>query len=106
MSVVPTFAPSMMASAGARSTAPPVTKEAVIRPVAVLLCRRAVTTMPARKAKKRLRSAVPSRLRRSDPGPYTSTVDHMQAPQQQCDTAHKVQKDNAAQLFLLSFGRL
>ena len=37
MTVVPTLAPSMTASAGIRSTSPPAANEVTISPVAVLL---------------------------------------------------------------------
>ena len=48
ISVVPTLAPSMMASAGTRLTMPSAASEAVISPVAVLLCSSAVKPRPAR----------------------------------------------------------
>ena len=67
MSVVPTLAPSITARAGTKSTWPAVTKEAVINPVAVLLCSSAVTNIPAKNAKKRLRSARPMNRLRSAP---------------------------------------
>jgi hypothetical protein len=57
ISVVPTFAPSMTARAGTRSTRPPAANAVVINPVAVLLWRRAVTPRPAKKALNRLPSA-------------------------------------------------
>ena len=63
MSVVPTLAPSMTARAGTRSTRPLAAKPVTIRPVAVLLCNRAVTPIPAKKALKRFRSALPRKLR-------------------------------------------
>ena len=47
----------MIANAGTNSTEPPVTNDAVINPVAVLLCKMAVTTMPARNAANLLRRA-------------------------------------------------
>ena len=65
--VVPTFAPSMIASAGTRATRPSPANEAVISPVAVLLCSTAVSPSPAAKAVKRLPSAVDSRCRSSEP---------------------------------------
>jgi hypothetical protein len=57
ISVVPTFAPSMTASAGMRSTSPPAANAVTISPVAVLLWRIEVTPKPARKAFNRLPSA-------------------------------------------------
>src|SRR4029079_9998069 len=66
MRVVPTFAPSMIASAGTRATRPSPANEAVISPVAVLLCSTAVSPSPAAKAVKRLPSAVDSRCRSSE----------------------------------------
>lgn len=69
--VVPTLAPSMMARAGTRSTVPPLTKEAVMSPVAVLLCMSAVTNIPAPNAQNRLRSARPRNLRKLEPNART-----------------------------------
>ncbi|MCY1403863.1 hypothetical protein D3C76_1276080 [compost metagenome] len=54
ISAVPTSAPSMMASAGVSVISPWPTKEVTNMAVALLLCTRAVTTMPATKAKGRL----------------------------------------------------
>ncbi len=67
MSVVPTLAPSMTASAGTRSTAPASVSDVVINAVAREDCSAAVTPSPARKAWKRVRSPWPSRRRRSLP---------------------------------------
>ena len=67
ISVVPTFAPSMIASAGTRPSIPSAVNELVIRAVAVLLWRSAVRPIPAAKAVKRLLSAFPSSRRRSGP---------------------------------------
>src|SRR5665213_1228780 len=67
ISVVPTLAPSMIASAGTRLTRPSAAKELVIRAVAVLLCNSAVMPMPAAKAAKRFFSARVSSTRRSGP---------------------------------------
>ena len=58
ISVVPTLAPSMIASAGTRLTTPSAQSEAVISPVAVLDCSSAVSPSPAAKALKRLPSAL------------------------------------------------
>jgi hypothetical protein len=66
-SVVPTLAPSMIASAGTRLTRPSVVNELVISAVAVLLCNSAVKPTPAPKAEKRFRNAPPSSVRRSEP---------------------------------------
>ena len=57
ISVVPTLAPSMTASAGTSWTSPPAAKAVTMSPVAVLLWRTAVTPSPARKARNRLPSA-------------------------------------------------
>ena len=67
ISVVPTLAPSMMASAGTRLTTPSAASEAVISPVAVLDCSSAVRPRPAAKALKRLPSALLKVRRRSGP---------------------------------------
>ena len=67
ISVVPTLAPSMMASAGTRLTSPSEVNELVISAVAVLLWSRAVRPRPAPKAVKRLLSAFASNRRRSGP---------------------------------------
>ena len=67
ISVVPTLAPSMMASAGTRLTSPSEVNELVISAVAVLLWSRAVRPRPAPKAVKRLRRALASSRRRSGP---------------------------------------
>jgi hypothetical protein len=67
MRVVPTLAPSMMASAGTRLTSPSAASDVVISPVAVLLCSSAVRSMPAPNALKRLFSALPRKRRRSWP---------------------------------------
>ena len=65
--VVPTLAPSMMASAGTRLTRPSDVKELVISAVAVLLWSRAVRPRPAAKAVKRLLRPFASSMRRSGP---------------------------------------
>jgi hypothetical protein len=67
ISVVPTLAPSMIASAGTRLTRPSVVKELVMSAVAVLLWSKAVRPRPAAKAVKRLLSALPSNWRISGP---------------------------------------
>ena len=67
ISVVPTFAPSMIARAGTRSTRPSAASELVIRAVAVLLWRRAVSPVPAAKAAKRFFSALAKNHRKSGP---------------------------------------
>ena len=97
ISVVPTLAPSMMASAGTRLTSPSDVNELVISAVAVLLWSRAVRPRPARKR----REAVAQRLgqQQSQVGPeraQDSAVDHVQAPQQQRDAAHQVEKNQAS----------
>ena len=55
--VVPTLAPSMIAKAGTRATIPSEANEAVISPVAVLLCKIAVRPRPATNAENRLPNA-------------------------------------------------
>ena len=67
ISVVPRLAPSMIASAGTSATSPSAANELVIRAVAVLLCKRAVSPRPAAKAEKRSFSAFDSSRRRSGP---------------------------------------
>ena len=96
MSVVPTLAPSMIGERRHQLTTPPAANDAVISPVAVLLCRSAVTPTPAAKARKRLRE------RRAEEAPQVgaegaddAAVDHVQAPQQQRHAAHEVEKDDA-----------
>ena len=103
ISVVPTLAPSMMASAGTRLTSPSDVNELVIRAVAVLLWSSAVRPRPAAKAVKRLLR----RLCQQQPqvGPeraQDSAVDHMQAPQQQRHAAHQVEKNHGSHARLLS----
>src|SRR5208282_3023066 len=51
--VLPRLAPSMTASAGARSSAPRAVNEVAISPVAVLLCSTAVTASPTSTARRR-----------------------------------------------------
>ncbi|MNT07091.1 hypothetical protein D3C72_1417810 [compost metagenome] len=72
ISAVPTSAPSMMASAGASSIRPWATKELTSSAVALLLCTRAVTPMPAAKASGRRRTLRLSRRRRL--APYTRRI--------------------------------
>ena len=67
ISVVPTLAPSMIASAGTRLTRPSAVNELVIKAVAVELWSRAVRPMPAANAAKRFFSALASSARRSGP---------------------------------------
>ncbi len=81
MSVVPTLAPSMMASAGTRATSPLAVKEVAMRAAAVLLWRMAVTSTPESMALTRLRSAVESRRRRSEPKARTMPLCTMCRPQ-------------------------
>ncbi|MNF73513.1 hypothetical protein D3C84_555160 [compost metagenome] len=72
ISAVPTSAPSMMASAGASSISPWATKELTSSAVALLLCTRAVTPIPAAKASGRRRTLRLSRRRRL--APYTRRI--------------------------------
>ena len=67
ISVVPTLAPSMIASAGTSATRPSAANELAISAVAVLLCNSAVRPRPAANAVKRLRSAFDNSRRRSAP---------------------------------------
>ena len=67
ISVVPTLAPSMMASAGTRLTRPSAASEVVISPVAVLDCNGADEPRPATNAVKRLRSALSRKRRKFSP---------------------------------------
>jgi len=74
----------MTASAGTSAPSPLAENEVTIRPVAVLLCRSAVTTSPGKKGGE----SVPKRYRQQPPkvGPkcaYDAAADHVQAPQQQ-----------------------
>ena len=80
ISVVPTLAPSMIASAGMRPTTPSAASEAVISPVAVLDCRSAVSPSPAAKADKRLPSALPRKRRRSGPNARNTPLRTMCRP--------------------------
>ena len=77
---------------------PPVTKDAVIRPVAVLLCSSAVTADAGGEREE----AVAQRRPQEAPQvgaerPDDPAVDHVQAPQQQRHAAHQVEKDHALQ---------
>ena len=65
--LVPTSAPSMMASAEAVLTMPREANEAAINAVAVLLCSSMVMPSPVENAVKRLRMLRPSARRRSAP---------------------------------------
>ena len=96
ISVVPRFAPSMIASAGTRPTSPSAVNELVIRPVAVLLWSSAVRPTPAVNAVNRFCSALarPRRQIRTE-STENSAVDHMQAPQQQRHATHQVEKNQA-----------
>ena len=69
--------------------------DAVISAVAVLLCSSVVRPSPAAKAANRLPSAFDSRWRRSEPNARRMPrLHHVQAPQQQRDAAHQVEKDH------------
>src|SRR5579862_1189233 len=86
ISVVPTLAPSITASAGIRSTSPPAAKPVTIRPVAVLLWTSAVTPMPARNAFARLPSADPRKDRSRAPKARCTPVCTMWTPQRRSAT--------------------
>ncbi|MCY1176180.1 hypothetical protein D9M73_164420 [compost metagenome] len=81
ISAVPTSAPSMMASAGASSISPWATKELTSSAVALLLCTRAVTPIPAAKASGRRRTLRLSRRRRLEPYTRRMPVRTMCVPQ-------------------------
>lgn len=86
MSVVPTLAPSMIASASTRPTRPSEADELVIGRSAVLLWRSPVE--PSR-ALKRLFSAFASGEAQIGPErAQEAAVDHVQAPQEQCHATH------------------
>ena len=97
ISVVPTLAPSMMASAGTRLTSPSDVNELVISAVAVLLWSSAVRPRPAREGGEAVAQRLCQQLaqigaeRAQDPA-----VDHVQAPQQQRDAAHQVEQNQAS----------
>ena len=95
ISVVPTLAPSMMASAGTSSTMPSAASEAVISPVAVLLC---MQRREDEAGAERL-EAVAQRLGEEAAQIRTERAqhageDHVQAPQQQRHAAHQVKQNN------------
>ncbi len=93
MSVVPTFAPSMTASAGTSATKPLAANEAIISPVAVLLWRTAVTPSPAAAALTRLRSALGEETPQiGAEGALHPALHHMDAPQQQRDRAGEIEE--------------
>ncbi len=104
ISVVPTLAPSMMASAGTQADAGPSgVNELVISAVAVLLWSRAVRPRPAPKAVKRLLRALASNRRRfGSERAQDPAVDHMQAPQQQCDAAHQIEENQTSHALSVS----
>ena len=81
INVVPTFAPSITARPGARSTRLPAAKPVSIRPVAVLLCSTAVTPRPAPKALKRFDRAEPKAVRNFGPKARCTPVWTMWTPQ-------------------------
>ena len=95
ISVVPTLAPSMMASAGTRPTMPSAASEAVIRPVAVLaLQQRGQAEAGGERAE-----AVAQRLgeKAAQIGAERAqhaAEHHMQAPQQQRYAAHQIKQDD------------
>ena len=93
ISVVPTLAPSITASAGTRATAPPAAKPATIRPVAVLLCRIAVTPRPAAKARQAVaqRGAEPAAQVGAEAA-LDAGLHHVHAPQQQRDRAGEIEQ--------------
>ena len=102
ISVVPTLAPSMIASAGTRLTSPSAVNELVIRAVAVLLCKQRGEADARRKG----REAVVQRFRQQQAQIGTeraqnSAVDHVQAPQQQCHATHQIEKNEASHQLLL-----
>ncbi|MNE48199.1 hypothetical protein D3C80_1426480 [compost metagenome] len=81
ISAVPTSAPSMIASAGASAIRPWPTKEVTSSAVALLLCTRAVTPMPAANASGRLLTLWLSTWRRCEPYTRRMPVRTMWVPQ-------------------------
>ena len=97
ISVVPTLAPSMIASAGTRLTAPSAASDVVISPVAVLLCSSAVKPRPAPKrgeavAQRFAEEAAQVGTKRAQ----HAREDHVKAPEQQRDAAKKVEQYDAS----------
>ncbi|MCY1508874.1 hypothetical protein D9M68_431980 [compost metagenome] len=85
--VVPTLAPSMTASAGARPSVPLAVNEAAIRLAAVALCSRPVTPSPASNASQRLPRRRPSQLRNAVPKPRSTPLEIMWVPHSSKATA-------------------
>lgn len=85
--VVPTLAPSITASAGARPRVPLAVKDAAIRLVAVLLCSRPVMPSPASRASQRLPRWRPSQLRSTVPKPRSTPLETMCVPHNRRATA-------------------
>ncbi len=85
-SVVPTFAPSMTASAETSPSIPSALKEVIMSAVAVLLWRSAVTPTPAKKAATRWPSATRRKRRRSAPNARTSPLCTMWSPHRRSAT--------------------
>ncbi len=97
ISVVPTLAPSMIASAGTRLTRPSAVNELVISAVAVLLWSSAVEADAGRKGGEAVVQAL--RQQRTQIGAERAqnpAVDHVQAPQQQRHATHQVEKNHAS----------
>ena len=83
----------MTASAGTSSTAPPAAKPATIRPVAVLLCRMAVTPRPAANAASRLpQRGAEHAAQIGAEGALDAGLHHVHAPQQQGDGAGEIEQ--------------
>ncbi len=95
--VVPTLAPSMTASAGTRSRVPPVTKEAAIKPGrGAALQKRGDESSGEKGAKPVLQGDSEQAPQvRAERANHTA-VDHVQAPEQQRDSAHQIENDCAA----------
>ena len=103
ISVVPTLAPSVTASAGTSVMKPPAMKLVHIKAVAVLLCRRAVMPRPARNAFQRLFRPTASACRRWPPKARTMPVCTMCMPHSSNATiSGEVQQDQSCRHFCAS----
>ena len=89
VSVVPTLAPSMTASAIDKGIRPRPAKEASSRAVAVLDCRMPVRPTPPAKAVNRLREQAPMARRSAAPNARVSPVRTMRTPQSSRQTLPK-----------------
>ena len=93
INVVPTLAPSIAASAGTSATKPALANDAIISPVAVLLCRIVVTPRPAAAAL----IAVVERLGEKAPevgpeGALHPALHHVNAPQEERNGSTEIEE--------------